>query len=146
MTRGFQSLEHTADRAIEAWGDTLPELFTAAAEGMFAESVSCEAVQAEREWVIVVEAESREGLLHHWLAELLWVAERDECVVCRVAADEVSEQPCRATGRAWGGSPPADLPHTGAPVKAVTYHELKVWPEQDPAGAAGWRARVVFDV
>ncbi len=139
--RGFRALDHTADRAIEAWGPGLPELFRAAAEGMFSESVSCGAIEPEQEWRIQVEADSLEGLLHAWLAELLWVSERDEASVCRVEVAELRERPYRARGRAWGGPPPADSPHTGAPVKAVTYHGLRVWKDDGL-----WRAHLVFDV
>jgi len=139
--RGFRALDHTADRAIEAWGPGLPELFRAAAEGMFSESVSCAAIEPEQEWRIQVEADNLEELLRAWLAELLWVSERDEASVCRVEVDEVQQEPYRARGRAWGGSPPENMRHTGAPVKAVTYHELRVWQDDGL-----WRAHVVFDV
>jgi len=141
MTRGFRSLEHTADKAIEAWGVTLAELFRAAAEGMFSESVSCEAIEPEQEWRLQVESDSIEGLLHAWLSELLWVSERDEAAVCGVEVEEVQREPFRVRGRAWGGGAPPERPHTGAPVKAVTYHELRVWQDD-----AVWRAHVVFDV
>jgi SHS2 domain-containing protein len=140
-SRGFRSLEHTADKAIEAWGVTLAELFRAAAEGMFSESVSCETIKREQEWGLQVEADSLEGLLHAWLSELLWVSERDEAAVCGVEVEELQREPYRIRGRAWGGSPPPDSPHTGAPVKAVTYHDMRVWQED-----GGWRAHVIFDV
>ena len=146
VTRGFRSLEHTADKAIEAWGPDLGQLFRAAAEGMFSESVSCEGIAQEQEWSIQVEADSLEGLMHAWLAELLWVSERDEASVCRIEVDELQQEPCRMRGRAWGGAPRADMPHTGAPVKAVTYHDLRVWQEQAPAQQSVWRAHIVFDV
>ena len=138
---GFRALEHTADRALEAWGPGLPELFCAAAEGMFSESVSCAAIEPEQEWRVQVEADNLEELLRAWLAELVWVSERDEASVCRVEVEEVQQEPYRARGRAWGGPPPADMPHTGAPVKAVTYHDLRVWKD-----GGLWRANVVFDV
>lgn len=142
--RGFRSLEHTADRSIEAWAPTLPDLFCAAAEGMFSESAKCSQVAPEHEWSIQVQAASLEDLLHAWLSELLWIAERDEAVLCRFEiADlqQADEGPCRVRGTARGGPVPADSPHTGAPVKAVTYHELRVWQEKGL-----WRARLVFDV
>lgn len=153
-TRGFRSLEHTADKAIEAWGKDLGQLFAAAAEGMFSESVSCEGIAEEQEWSVQVEADTLEGLLHAWLAELLWVSERDEASVCRVEVGELQQNPYRMRGRAWGGAPPADMPHTGAPVKAVTYHDLRIWQEpfgaaqgeQAPAQQEVWRAHIVFDV
>jgi SHS2 domain-containing protein len=108
---------------------------------MFSESVSCEGIAPEQEWGIEVEADSLEGLMHAWLAELLWVSERDEACVCRIEVESLQESPYRLRGRAWGGSPPPDMPHTGAPVKAVTYHDLRIWQQGDL-----WRAHVVFDV
>jgi SHS2 domain-containing protein len=138
---GFRALEHTADRSIEAWGPNLRELFRAAAEGMFSESANCAQIASEQEWSIQVEADSLADLLHTWLSELLWISERDEAAVCRVEVESVQESPCRARGRAWGGAPPKDSPHTGAPVKAVTYHDLCVWRDKGM-----WRARLVFDV
>jgi len=58
-----------------------------------------------------------------------------------VEVDAVEEKPWRARGQAWGGQTPVDSPHTGAPVKAVTYHGLRVWRDGER-----WRARIVFDV
>jgi len=138
-SRGFWPLEHTADRSMEAWGKTLAELFRAAAEGMFSASVSCAGIPAQQEWVIEVEGDTLEDLLQAWLSELLWVSERDEAAVCRIEVEAVTEDPWRARGRAWGGPMPADRPHTGAPVKAVTYQ---------PAGVpyqAGRRPKLVLD-
>jgi SHS2 domain-containing protein len=139
--RGFRPLEHTADKSMEAWATTLAELFHAAAEGMFSESVSCAGIKAEQQWEIEVEADTVEELLHAWLSELLWVSERDEAAICRLQVDTIAETPWRVHGRAWGGPTPPDRPHTGAPVKAVTYHGLRVWQE-----GGNWWARVVFDV
>jgi SHS2 domain-containing protein len=139
--RGFRPLAHTADKSMEAWGPTLADLFAAAAEGMFSESASCGQVAPEHEWPVEVEADTPEELLHAWLSELLWVAEREEAAICRVQVEALEERPWRIRGRAWGGSPPPELPHTGAPVKAVTYHGLRIWQE-----AGQWRARLVFDV
>lgn len=139
--RGFRALDHTADRALEAWAPDLGSLFCEAALGMFAESATCAHIEPEQHWSLQVEADSLEELLRAWLSELLWVSERDEAEICTLEIDEIQQQPYRARGRAWGGKPPPDMPHTGAPVKAVTYHDLKVWQDGDT-----WRATVVFDV
>ena len=142
--RGFRVLNHTADRSIEVWGPNLPDLFCAAAEGMFSESANCAQVAADQEWAIQVQAASLEDLLQAWLSELLWIAERDEAVLCSFDIsdlDKMDDGPWRARGVARGGPAPADSPHTGAPVKAVTYHALRVWQQDDL-----WRAHLVFDV
>ena len=134
-------MSHTADKAIEAWGQTREELFAAAAEGMFSESEDLAAIAAEQEWVIELQADTQEDLLRSWLAELLWLWEREEAVPCAFEVREVAEGPWRLSARVRGGPPPSDHPHTGAPVKAVTYHDLRVWRED-----ALWHATVVFDV
>lgn len=142
--RGFRPLDHTADKSIEVWGPTLPDLFAAAAEGMFGGSADPARVPPEQEWSVQVQAASLEDLLHAWLSELLWIAERDEAVLCQfeIADLQQSEQgPCRLRGAARGGPLPTDRSHTGAPVKAVTYHALRIWRDGDL-----WRARLVFDV
>jgi SHS2 domain-containing protein len=139
--RGFRPLNHAADKSIEAWAENLAGLFRAAAEGMFSESVDCAGIPAEQEWAVEVQADTIEELLHAWLSELLWVAERDSAAICRVEVDSVQDIPWRARGRAQGGPVPQEAPHTGAPVKAVTYHDLRIWREGQL-----WRAHLVFDV
>jgi len=139
--RGFRVLPHTADKAIEAWGRSLPDLFCAAAEGMFSQGEDLAAIPREQEWTIEVEADSGEELLHAWLSELLWVAERDEAVPCECEIRELSEGPWRLKGLARGGPPPSEARHTGAPVKAVTYHQLRIWQDEGL-----WHAHLVFDV
>ncbi len=140
--RGFRSLSHTADKAIEAWGQSLADLFVAAAEGMFSESEDLDTIPPETEWSIELQADTREDLLRSWLAELLWLWEREEAVPCSFEIREVAQEPWRLSARVLGGRTPPERPHTGAPIKAVTYHDLHVWQDEDGL----WRAHVVFDV
>jgi len=139
--RGFRDLEHTADKAIEAWGESLAELFCAAAEAMFGLSEELARVPREQEWSVELRAETAEDLLHAWLSELLWVSERDGAVPAEFEVQQLSERPWRIRARARGGRPLREVMHLGAGVKAVTYHELRVWQEDGL-----WRAYVVFDV
>ncbi len=140
--RGFRSLPHTADKAIEAWAPTLPELFETAAAAMFSGSEDLGDIPAQSEWVIELQADTREDLLRSFLAELLWLWEREEAVPCAFEVREIAENPWRLSARVQGGPAPAERPHTGAPVKAVTYHELRVWQDD----RSRWWAHVVFDV
>ncbi len=142
--RGFRPLNHTADKSIEAWAPTLPDLFCAAAEGMFSGSADCSAITPDQEWSIQVQAASLDDLLHAWLSELLWISERDAAALCRFEIEDLQGADnggWRARGCARGGPIPTDAPHTGAPVKAVTYHGLRVWQHNDL-----WHAHLVFDV
>jgi len=140
--RGYRALSHTADKSLEAWGRTLEELFEAAAEGMFSESEDLAAIPRQMEWNVELQSDTRDDLLRAWLAELLWLWEREEAVPCEFEVREVAEKPWRFSARVRGGPTPPGQPHTGAPIKAVTYHGLRVW--QDEQGL--WRAQVVFDV
>jgi SHS2 domain-containing protein len=139
--RGFRDLEHTADKAIEAWGASLGDLFCAAAEGMFRLSEELAQIPRGREWKVQAEGDTAEDLLHAWLSELLWLSERDAAVPAEFEVQELSEGPWRIRARARGGPAPPGLGHTGAAAKAVTYHGLRIWREDGL-----WRAQVVFDV
>ncbi len=141
-TRGYRELEHTADKAIEAWGRSLVELFATAAEGMFEENYDLADIPRMREWSVEVEGDLLEDLLHAWLAELLWIWERDEAVPCEFEVREVTDGPWRLRAVVRGGPVPEGMTYKGAAIKAVTYHELRVWRD----GEGRWRARIVFDV
>jgi SHS2 domain-containing protein len=139
--RGYKDLDHTADKAVEVWGESIGDVFVSAAEAMFSVSHDLEMIGRDHEWTIAVEAESPDDLLHAWLSELLWVSDRDGAVPCEFSIEELDEQRWKLRARARGGPAPAETPTTGAPVKAVTYHELHVWRED-----GAWKATVVFDV
>jgi len=139
--RGYRYLEHTADRAVEVWGETISDVFVSAAKAMFSLSADLPAIGRDHEWTVEVEAESPEDLLHAWLSELLWVSERDLAIPCEFEVEDLNEQRWRLRARARGGRAPEGTSHTGAPVKAVTYHDLSVWREDGV-----WKGHVVFDV
>jgi SHS2 domain-containing protein len=139
--RGYRYVNHTADKAVEVWGESVRDVFVAAAEAMFSASEDLAAIGRDREWAIEVEAESPEDLLHAWLSELLWVSERDDAIPCEFEIEELDERKWRLRARARGGAVPEEMSSTGAPVKAVTYHDLSVWREDGV-----WKASVVFDV
>jgi SHS2 domain-containing protein len=137
--RGFREIEHTADLGIEAEGATPAELFTAAAEGFYSLIADPAGIEAKQEISVAAFGSGWDELLQAWLSELL--AEFNlrgfvgkDCVITHIEAERVH-------GRVKGE--PLDLTrhrfHTE--IKAVTYHELKVWQE-----GGAWRARVIFDV
>jgi protein archease len=137
--RGFHEIEHTADLGIEAEGENPAELFTAAAEGLYALIAEPAEIEAKQATSISATGDGWEDLLQAWLSELL--AEFNlrgfigkYCAITRIERDAVD---------ATVEGEPLDLQrhrfHTE--IKAVTYHDLRVW--QD---GGKWRARVIFDV
>ena len=79
-------------------------------------------------------APDRPTLLAEWLSELAYLAESEGFVPQRVERLELAG--CALEAAVAGRL--ASLPHL---VKAVTYHRLGLWEEDET-----WRARVVFDV
>jgi len=79
-------------------------------------------------------APDRATLLAEWLSELAYLAESEGFVPTRAERLELTDDALEATVVGRRASPP----HL---VKAVTYHRLAIWEENET-----WRARVIFDV
>lgn len=134
--RFYREVEHTADWAIEVWGETLETLFEHAAAAMFelqgAERTAEPAVTA----TVSCQAMDLETLLVGWLSELLYLSEVNNALYTRfeVAIAQQDEPALTAFARGTPGR------GHRAHVKAVTYYHLTV--EQTPDG---WQATVTFD-
>lgn len=134
----YEALEHTADAAIVAYGDTLPELFENAAYGMFDLMFDLTSAPGSRSRPIVATGDSVEDLLVGWLSSLLTESEISGLAFSTFTVDRLLEGGVQGSA---GGAPSGGLELVGPPVKAVTYHDLAVVEVPD-----GWWARVVFDV
>ena len=131
----YTTLDHTADLALRVYGDSLHELFANAALGMFAQMTDLDHVPLTVRRQITVEADDNEALLVAWLSELLFLRETKGEAYCRF---EVRfPQPGSLSGVAEGG-PWCSFDR---PVKAVTYHGLKIEKQDDH-----YQATIVFDV
>lgn len=136
----FEELEHTADWAVRIFGATLPELYAHAGQTLFhLMGVPLDAPPTAQH-DIVVEAHDLEGLLVHWLHELLFRMETAGELYTHFAVAEVAppagDRPARLQATVMGHAGRSDLAH----VKAVTWHNLAVCQTD-----AGWEATVVFD-
>ena len=131
---GFVELDHTADRAIRAWGCTPAELFEQAARGMFALMADDVSAPAEAHHTLTIEMDDLESALVDWLNELLyWHETRHE--VYGDFSVHLEEGRMRARFAGW----PAVALRTA--VKAATFHDLAI--RQDPSGS--WQTDIVFD-
>ena len=133
----YRILSHTADTAIEAWGDDLAELIANTAAGMFALMYDPASIDATRQAEITVSAEREADLLIDTLAELLYRSEADDLAFSLIGVS-IEDGTARVTAEA-GLLQEARL--HGPPIKAVTYHDLTVEHSDH-----GWHAKVVFDV
>lgn len=131
----YRELEHTADLAIEVWGDDWASLLAHAAEAVFA----LEGLPDERGEPVLhevaVHAPERETLLVDWLNELLFLSETLEEVYTTFAVRLAGDTALTATVEGYKGHP------TKRRIKAATFYDLRV-----TCRPGRCEARVVFDV
>ncbi len=134
-TGGFEEIEHTADWAYRVWGQSLEELFTQAAQGLYhlVGIQLAEDSQVVRE--IRLQGIDGESLLVAWLNELLHFHESENLGFDRIEIQQLDGKTLSARV-------------TGAPVqrwlkdiKAVTYHNLAIRSTQ-----TGFEVTIVLDV
>lgn len=132
----WEEVQHTADLAVHIWGDSLRDLFTTAAAGMFALMVEVGSAVVS-ETCISLEAPDVEGLLVDWLSELLYLSERDGAAFTAASFATLTETALAAEVTGYAILQPRAHIH----IKAVTYHMLRV--DHDDRG---YETEIVFDV
>lgn len=138
MIDRYVVVPHTADVAFIAFGDTLEEVFENAAFAMFDITFDLAAGGGRLSRPIVADGDTAEDLLVSWLSELLVESEVHGLAFSRFAIDRLEEGGVQG----WAAGDPVEvIPLIGAPVKAVTHHDLAIVEIPD-----GWWARVVLDV
>ena len=134
----YRWVEHTGELELELEAGSERGLFQealAALGGLLSERVGDEQVDASSVLhQVSASAPDRATLLAEWLSELAYLAESAGFVPDRVERLEVGGNALDATVVGHRAS----LPHL---VKAVTYHRLGMWQEDET-----WRARVILDV
>ena len=139
MPKQYEFIEHTADLGFKAYGATLEELFTHAAEAFFEAMVSRENVSEETERCIEVEADAPDDLMVSWLGELLYLFDTERLVFKRFDVKRIDNN--RLEANAWGEVFDPARHEIKSGIKAVTYHQLYV-KEND----GSWEAQVILDV
>ena len=139
MARSWNLVAHTADTGIEATGSDLPELVAAAVEGLFGSMFGDLSALADGDPVELTAGPGEPAeILVDTLVEALFRFEIDDAVlvhpVARCDEDGVLHLAAVAVGA-------EGLEVRGPPVKAITYHGLRV-----ERTAAGWQAVVILDV
>ncbi|MEX1207077.1 MAG: archease [Acidimicrobiia bacterium] len=138
MLERYVPVPHTADAAFIAFGATLEELFENAAFAICDMTFDLTAAAGRRSRPVVAQGDTIEDLLVAWLGEVLVESEVQGLAFSRFGVDRLEEGGVQG----WAAGDPFDeIPLIGAPVKAVTHHELAI--VKIPGG---WWARVVLDV
>lgn len=138
----YEFIEHTGDIAIRAYGETLRELFSNAAQGLFEAIVDLTTVGMTTQTEIEVSSESLEELMVAWLDELNFRHEVEEIFFREVEIREISQAPCRIVALASGE--PVDFAKHAVytEIKSITYHQLTIEQTSDNQ----WLAQVIFDI
>jgi len=133
--RGFEEIDHTADRAFRVTGRDMASLLENAARAVRALDGPRAVGKPSATRQIEVEGVDRESLLVNWLNEILYLEQAHQLVCEGFHIDEVkSDRLCaRVETR--------ECDRSDTHIKAVTFHNLKI---RQTAG--GLVAEVVVDV
>ena len=139
---GYEYLDHTGDVGIRAYGQTLEELFTNAAQGLFETTADVATIDEVTQIKIEVSADSLADVMVAWLDELNFRHEVEEIFFRRVEVQRISEKPWAVYAVAYGE--PVDFAKHAVytEIKSITYHQLLV--EQGTDGV--WVGQVIFDL
>ena len=133
----------TADVAFEAWGETLEEMFTAAADATMNTMIdNLSAIRMENDIRLELVKDDVELLLFDFLNEFLFYKD-SELLLLKVKsiAIETQESSFKLDAVLSGEKLDPERHHPAVDVKAVTMHRFGI--EQT---AQGWKATVVLDV
>lgn len=135
----FEILEHPADIGFRAFGDSLPNLFENAALALLSIAAELNDVQPREQFQLEAAAADREALLVAWLSEVLYWYDGKRIALRSVHVESLTPERIVAVG--WGEARDVTRHHAKIIVKAVTWHQLRIY-EQD----GRWIAEVYLDI
>lgn len=134
----FDIIDHTADIGIIAYGNSVEEVFTNAAYGMFSFIADIDQIAEIIHNEIVIEAPDQEELLVTWLNELLYLFDAENLIFSRFEITHLDQEHLSAI--VYGEKVDPLRHNLKTQIKAATYHLLKLEKNDD------FRAQVIFDI
>ncbi len=131
----------TADAAIEARGDTLEELFSAAAMATFTVMVDTGGVQPETEKVLHLVDPEIDGLLFDWLAEIIYLKDSEFMVFSKFDIKITKDTDYHLNANIFGEEINQTKHDLKCDVKAVTFHLFDVYKKKGK-----WISRFILDL
>ncbi len=138
MKQPFEIIDHTADMGITVYGETLEQVFTNAARGLFSLITDLDRIKPCITKKIDLRAHDREELLIAWLNELIYVFETEHLLFNQFKIKELTDNNLRA---ACGGQKIDNKTEIYREIKAATYHMLSIENQ-----TAGLTANIIFDL
>ncbi len=130
----------TADVAFVAYGKDLNELFENAALAMFEVMVNTRQIEEKVEEKVSVDGYDLESLMFNWLNELLYISDSKNMAFNKFIV-KIDESNLRLEATCRGEVINPEKHETRTVVKAATYHQMKIWKENDI-----WKAQVILDI
>jgi SHS2 domain-containing protein len=126
--RGYETLEHTADAYLAAYGKDLSGAFENAAAAMFNVMTQIEKICPVVEDEVEVSGEDEYALLYNWLEALLLRFELKGMLYSEFKVVRLNQGShgfeLKAELRGERFDPKKHLPKVG--IKAVTYHQMEI--------------------
>jgi protein archease len=129
----------TADVGVVSYGRDLVEAFENQAKGMFSIMADLRGVRKSSSFDVIAKARDVEGLLTAWLEELLFISDTKGVLLRRFDITVLKGQ--RLSARVYGEAVDPARHVIKTPVKAVTYHKLRV-----AIRPGSVTTRVVYDI
>ena len=135
MMKKYETLEHTADLRIRAFGKTKKELFLNVLLGM-TESQKAEKLAKEAKREIKIKSLDLEALLVDFLSEALYLTQVNREIYNDIKFTKFTDT--ELEGELTGYK----VERFGEDIKGVTHHDLNVHQKKDSA----WETTVLFDI
>lgn len=135
----FTLLDHPADIGFRACGPSLALMFEESALALLSIAIELNGITASTEYPLEASGEDTESVLVNWLGEVLWLIDGRQIALQRVEVSGIG--PRRVKGTAFGEPRDPERHRGKLIVKAVTWHQLRVF--QSPEG---WCAEVYLDI
>jgi SHS2 domain-containing protein len=129
----------TADLMVEAWGETLEEVFASVARAMFNSMTPIEGIKGGETRSFEVEGDDLGALLFNFLDELLYIHEV-ELMVFSGFELAIDQDLNRLNAVCSGEHFDLGRHEQGIAIKAVTFHNMLIAKVE-----SGWEIRVVLD-
>ena len=135
----FEATDISGDAGIRAYGETLEDVFTNAAMGMYSLITDTEGIRETKEITVAAESQSLEGLLVSWLNELIFHFDTYGFIGSEIRVETLKMH--KITAKIRGEDLDPERHERRLLIKAATYHQLSVEEKE-----GHWVAHVVFDI
>ena len=127
-TQGYRFLEHTTDAYVEAWGQTLEDAFSSAAEAFYNTMLDSGQIEPILDEEINVQGHDELELMYNWLEALLLKLDINGMVYSKFRIDRISNSEHALGLHAIVSGERYDRKKHGSKteVKGVTYHLMRV--------------------